>query len=270
VPYSHRREFDPGLDLVTTPVPKQAYRVATGTYRVDDGPEYRYDAYLPTAVPHGSPTVILVHGDGPPELLHEPRRWGQYRSWGALLAANNMAAIAFDHGSTAGRTRIEPVVAEIRQLIATVQRDGRHLGIDTARMCVWAGSAGVPFGIVAALDQPSVRCLAAFYGPMDLRSDGTRTAPDASVADLAEYSPITHLERRRGAIPPLFIAKAGLDRPGINDSIDGFVARAAELGSPVRLETHRTGRHAFDVLDEDDRSREIIEASVRFMRAHLA
>lgn len=195
---------------------------------------------------------------------------GQYRSWGALLAANGLAAIAFDHGSSEGRTKIDRVVAEIRGLMSTVERESERLGIDMTRTCVWSGSAGVPFGFVAALGQPSVRCQVAFYGPMDLRTDDTRTSAGVSEADLAEHSPITHLERGRGSIQPLFIAKAGLDRAGINDSIDAFVARASELGAPVQLETHPDGRHAFDILDDDDRSREVIEASVAFMRTHLA
>lgn len=216
----HRREFDLSLELVTPSVSKDAYRVRAGTYQVTDGPEYRYDAYLPEPAPdRPPPTVVLVHGDGPPEFLTEPRLWGQYQSWGALLAANGLAAITFDHGSSRGRTTIRPVVAEIRAAMATVERNGEQLGIDATRMCVWSGSARVPFGFVAALDHPSVRCQVAFYGPMDLRTDDTRTGAEASVADLAEYSPIIHLERRRGAIPPLFIAQAGLDRPGINDSI---------------------------------------------------
>lgn len=267
---AHRRELDTGLELVTPPVPDDAYQVEGGTYRVEDGPTYRYDAYLPEPMPElPPPTVVLVHGDGPPAFLREARSWGQYRSWGALIAASGMAAITFDHGSTEDRTRIGPVVGEIDALIATIERDAQRWGIDGRRLCVWSCSAGVPFGFVAAIDRPSVRCQVAFYGPLDLRTDDTRTDPMASAVDLAEYSPITHLERRRGAIPPLFIAKAGLDRPGINGSIDAFVARAGELASPVRLMEHPEGRHAFDVLDDDDRSREIIEASVGFMRTHL-
>jgi dienelactone hydrolase len=191
---------------------------------------------------------------------------GQYRSWGALLAANGLAAIAFDHGSSEGRTKMQQVVAQIRGLMAAVERESGQLCIDTTRTCVWSGSAGVPFGFVAALDHPSVRCQVAFCGPMDLRGDDTRTSGEASEANLAEYSPITHLERRRDAIPPIFIAKAGLDRPGINDSIDAFVTRAAEFGARVQLETHPDGRHAFDILDDDDRSREVIQASLAFMR----
>lgn len=256
---------------MTPPVPEDAYRVVAGTYQIESGREYSFDAYLPDPMPDRPPaTVILVHGDGPPEVLHEPRLWGQYRSWGALLARNGLAAVAFDHGSSEGRTKMQQVVAEIRALMAAVARGSGGLGIDASRACVWSGSAGVPFGFVAALDQPSVRCQVAFYGPMDLRADDTRITGDASSADLAEHSPITHLERRREAIPPLFIAKAGLDRPGINDSIDAFVTRAKEFGAPVQLETHPDGRHAFDILDDDDRSREVIQASITFMRAHLA
>lgn len=95
-------------------------------------------------------------------------------------------------------------------------------------------------------------------------------APAGVSADaLAEHSPITHLERLGGNIQPPFTAKAGLDRSGINDSIDAFVARAAEFGAPVTLETHPGGRHAFDILDDDDRSREIIMQAIDFMREHL-
>ncbi len=102
-----------------------------------------------------------------------------------------------------------------------------------------------PVRIRPARDHPSVRCHVIFDGPMDLRTADSRTAPGISADALAEHSPITLLERHGGNTQPLFIAKAGLDRPGINDSIDAFVARAAELGSPVTLETHPDGRHAF-------------------------
>lgn len=125
-----------------------------------------------------------------------------------------------------------PVLHQVHLMLDTVDQEADALGIDPRRVAVWSGSAGVPFGVVAALDHPSVRCRVAFYGPMDLRTDDSRTAPGVSADALAEHSPITHLERLGGNIQPLFIAKAGLDRPGINDSIDAFVARAAPCGSP--------------------------------------
>ncbi len=175
----HRREFDLTLELVTASVPESAYRyVPGGVYATDGDGQYRYDAYLPTvAADRAPPVVVFVHGDGPAEFLREPRLWGQYRSWAALAAANGMAAITFDHRSSEGRTKIEPVLDQIHLLLETVKQEADALGIDPKRVAVWSGSAGVPFGFVAALDHPSVRCQVAFYGPMDLRTDDSRTAP---------------------------------------------------------------------------------------------
>lgn len=267
----HRRDFDLALELVTPTVSARAYRyVPSGPYDEDEAGEYRYDMYLPTDAGTPPPVVVFVHGDGPAEFLRQPRLWGQYRSWAALAAANGMAAVTFDHRSSEGRTSIAPVLSQIRLILDTIRDGADHLSVDAARMAVWSGSAGVPFGFVAAVDDPSVRCQLAFYGPMDLRTDDSRTAPGLNADSLAEHSPITHLERRGGEIQPLFIAKAGLDRPGINDSIDAFVGRAVELRAPVILETHPDGRHAFDILDDDDRSRQIIERAIEFMRAHVA
>jgi acetyl esterase/lipase len=265
-----RREFDTALELVTPPASPQSYRyMPQGTFVRRDGVDYRYDAYLPATQDAPAPVVVFVHGDAPPDVLREPRLWGQYRSWAALVASHGMAAIAFDHASSEGRTKIPMVVDQIAQLLDLIDGQSDRLGVDAGRVAVWSGSAGVPFGFVAALDRPTVRCQVAFYGPMDLRTDRARSAPEVAHELLSEYSPITHLERRRGAISPTFIAKAGLDRPGINDSIDGFVERSKALGAPVELHVHEDGRHAFDILDEGARSRELIQLAVEFMGRSL-
>jgi len=65
---------------------------------------------------------------------------------------------------------------QIHLLLDRVEREAAALGIDPRRVAGWSGSAGVPFGFVAALTHPSVRCQVAFYGPMDLRTDDSRTA----------------------------------------------------------------------------------------------
>ena len=161
------------------------------------------------------------------------------------------------------------VVAQIEQLLDLIGERADDLGVDAERLAVWSGSAGVPFGFVASIGRPSVRCQVAFYGPMDLRLDASRTAPGVPEAALVEFSPITQLEERPQNIQPTLIVKAGLDRPGINDSIDAFIARAEALGAPVHLLVHDQGRHAFDVRDEGDRSCELIGASLDFMASHL-
>ncbi len=265
-----RREFDTALELVTPPVSPERYRRKVGdVYTRLDGVEYRYDAYLPAANGPPPPVVVFVHGDGPLDFLREPRLWGQCRSWAALTASRGMAAIGFDHASSEGRTRMPSVVAQIEQLLDLIGERADDLGVDAERIAVWSGSAGVPFGFVASIGRPNIRCQVAFYGPMDLRVDTSRTAPEVSEAELVQFSPITQLEERSQTIQPTLFVKAGLDRPGINDSIDAFLARARALGAPVHLLVHDQGRHAFDVLDEGNRSRELIEATLDFMATQL-
>ena len=68
--------------------------------------------------------------------------------------------------------------------------------------------------------------------------------------------------------PPLLVARAGLDQPWLNATVDAFVARALAANATLDVLNHPTGRHAFDVLDDDDRSREILARTLDFVRAH--
>jgi dienelactone hydrolase len=65
------------------------------------------------------------------------------------------------------------------------------------------------------------------------------------------------------------VARAGKDAPPINASLDALVAAALEAGVSVDLYAHPTGPHAFDVLDDSPRSRDILERSLAFVQRHL-
>src|SRR2546421_5466561 len=58
------------------------------TYKTVDGQELRLDVYYPEEYDGDRrlPAVLFVHGDGPPELLQDAKEWGQYVSWGQLVA----------------------------------------------------------------------------------------------------------------------------------------------------------------------------------------
>lgn len=226
------------------------------------------DVYRP---PGGGlrPAVLFVYGDAPPDYLSGARRWGQYVSWGEAIAAAGMAAVVADHASSEARTRMDAVLEDIELAIAALSARGDSWGIDPTRLAVWAGSAGVPYGTLAAMRAGvTVRCLVAYYGPFDLqpwREETPATVPDAA---LAEMSPIHELESSPLQIPTL-VVKAGLDQQRINASIDEFVDRARSLGSQIDLAVHDGGRHAFDVLDDDERSRELIRDTIAFLSEHL-
>ena len=75
--------------------------------------------------------------------------------------------------------------------------------------------------------------------------------------------------RANGAGLPIFIARAGLDQPMINETIDLFVQEALAGNVVLDVMNHPSGRHGFDILDDDDRSREIIARAVAFAQAHV-
>jgi hypothetical protein len=69
--------------------------------------------------------------------------------------------------------------------------------------------------------------------------------------------------------PPLLVARAGLDQPGLNRTIDLFVEAALRANAPLELVNHPQGRHGFDILDPVPRTIEILERTLAFLSSHL-
>ncbi|HET9849764.1 MAG TPA: alpha/beta hydrolase [Candidatus Dormibacteraeota bacterium] len=218
------------------------------------------DIYRPAPAAGGAlPAVILVHGDGPPEWLKDIKDWGQYVSWGELLAASGLNAITFNHRSTEGWTRIAEAASDVEDLVALVRARANAWNVDPDRLAIWVASAGGFLGAHAALaNRPSVRCLVIYYGMM-------APAPLPGV-NVEPFSPGHRLDKDG---PPIFVARAGLDRPGLNETLDRFTDAAMKAGLDVELHNHAEGRHAFDVLDSGPRSREIIARSLEFLKSRL-
>jgi len=250
------RTWSPELEIVLR---------APANRSIDVLAEVGFDVYRPASPRSGEPSkplpvVVFVHGDADPETLRDAKDWGQYRSWGRLVASRGMIAVTFNHPSTLGWTAIQPVVDAIAGTIADVRARAASFGGDPTRVAVWAGSAGVPFGFVAAAAaSPPVRAIVACYGPLDL----------GPTAALAPFSPMRVLDAHGDDLPPTLVVEAALDRDDIRASIHGFLARAREVGAPVEAIVHETGHHAFDLVDDDDRSREVIEAILDFLEDRL-
>jgi hypothetical protein len=87
-----------------------------------------------------------------------------------------------------------------------------------------------------------------------------RTSPCAgrSVADLP------------GNVPMLLV-RAGRDQvPGLNATLDRFVAAALTHNLPVTLINNAGGPHAFDLDDDCEASRQVIRQILSFLQLHLA
>jgi hypothetical protein len=257
-------------------------------YRTTDAGPQTLDLYSPADAADAArlPAVILVAGYN--DVGYEKMLGCRFKemamivSWAQLIAASGMIAIAY--------TNREPA-ADLDALLEHVRQHAVALGIDESRLGVWACSGNVPLALSVLLRRSTtppgpkgpglhdggvqdearrgLRGGALLYGYM-LDLDGA-----TGVAEAAQMFRFTNPNAGRSLddLPPdlaLFIVRAGQEQfPHLNDSIDGFVARALALNRPITVVNHTTGLHSFDLLQDSEASREIIRQILGFLRAQL-
>jgi acetyl esterase/lipase len=190
---------------------------------------------------------------------------------GQLIAASGLIAITFNHRSPDEQISLKDVGDDVDDLVRYVREHTEALQIDKERLAIWAGSAGVPLGIrirVALRDTPSyVKSLVAYYGPLDLQP--LKAAWKLTEEEVREFSATTYLQEHADRLVPMLITRAGLDHPALNATIDHFVKEASAKNLVLDFLTHPGGQHAFDILDDVARSREIIIRTLEFLKTSL-
>jgi acetyl esterase/lipase len=249
-------------------------------YREVEGTPMTMDVYLPAPQEPvdglaGSrpPVALLIHGGPvPPEAHAKVKSMGVFVSYGELLAASGMAAVAFNHLHHGWHDLAESA-DNVAAVVARLRAEADALRLDPDRLCLWAFSGGGPqLAPPLAAPDPAVRCLVGYYPMLDLRID---LGPIAALASnipaetLARFSPAACFAvaapRPR---PPMLLARAGRDQPFVNLGLDGFVQAALAAGLELELLNHAAGQHGFDLLDDTPRSRRIIARTIEFIRAH--
>jgi dienelactone hydrolase len=110
----------------------------------------------------------------------------------------------------------------------------------------------------------------AYYAVLDLLQPPPGGDSGISADLLRTFSAIRGLGEDARSAPPILVARAGLDNPWLNGTIDRFVQAAMARGATLDLLNHPEGRHGFDVLDDNARSKQIISRTLRFLQDHLA
>jgi acetyl esterase/lipase len=233
--------------------------------------ELKMDVYSPPGTSRRvrRPAVVFIHGGRvPPNLLTTPKEWGAYVSFGQLVAASGFVGVTFNHRFYTWNS-LPDSQSDVMDLMAHLRDNAESLGIDKDHVIVWTVSAGSLFMSQPLRDLPPyVRSIVAYYPQLDLQDQ--RKAAPASVTDetLRDFSPLYHLERSGKNVPPMFIARAGLDDASLNGGIDRFVQVALSKNLTIDLFNHPTGQHGFDIEDNNDRSRQIIMRTIEFIKAH--
>jgi acetyl esterase/lipase len=236
-------------------------------YRPLDAPDLKMDVYTPPGA-QSVPAVLFIHGGPIPREMTPPTEWGSFISYGELAAACGLAGIVPNH-RLYGLTDYPIAQDDVETAIAYVRANAGELGVDGDRLAVWVFSGGGPLLARFVRNCPAfVRCLVAFYAILDLRHVIPPGADAAQVAGMELFSPAAQLPGSLTRVPVL-VARAGLDAPAVNDSIDSFVRSALSGNAMIECLNHPAGQHAFDVLDDDGRSREIIERAMEFIRSHV-
>lgn len=215
------------------------------------------DLYTPPAAKGATPCVILIHGGPiPANLLTSPKNWELFRCYGRLLAASGLSAIMFDH-QFYGPEQARLALSDIQRVVGYVHEHGQEFNIDVERLCLWAFSGG---GILLSpfLRQTSatIRCLVAYYAALD--------------ASVAEFSPLAQISASAETLPAILVARAGLDTPAYNEAADRFIQQALKQNAQLDVLNHANGQHGFDVRDDNERTRDILERTVDFIRINLA
>jgi acetyl esterase/lipase len=246
-------------------------------YRQAAGVELRMDVYLPPGLAPGEkrPGVVLVHGGPMPSdklpMIHLIKSWGIFLSYGELLAASGMVAVTFGHRFVS-MAEISTAQADIEAAIDFVRGKAPDFHLDPDRLAFWAFSGGGPFLAPVLRDRPAhLRALVAYYALLDLASV-RGTIPQIPIPEDAARDFSTAASFPAGTPydgPPILVARGGRDSAFINGTIDLFVQRALAANVPLDVMNHPAGQHGFDVMDEDDRSREIIARTITFLKTHL-
>lgn len=151
-----------------------------------------------------------------------------------------------------------------------VRANADALRVDRDRLAVWAFSGGGSFLSRFLRERPAyVRALASYYATLDSRVLPAGVSLPLTAEELREMSPAAQLGAGPRPLPPMLIARAGKDDPHLNATVETFVKEALAAGLPLELLNHPAGRHGFDILDDDTRSREILARTCEFLKTHL-
>ena len=229
--------------------------------------DLKFDSYAPANAAPGKiyPTVVLISGGGVEGAPYDWRDAGVYQSYGRILAASGFVAVAFSKRYALGTTH---GMEDTRDLVAYLREHAAELHVDKDRFAYWAFSAGG--GVLASILADSAlttRGVLCFYCIAEADTSGL--SPEEGDKKRRSFSSVYQVQQGGHGFPTLFIARAGLDSPALNAGIDSLVSAALAKNLSIEVLNHPTGRHGFDILDPDDRSREIIRRAIDFLKAQL-
>ena len=163
---------------------------------------------------------------------------GWTTSWARLLAVSGLTAITY--------TTTDPE-ADLRNVI-----EHARARFDCVGLLATSGHGPLAVSMLSAVD------FAALITPY------TIDVPEAARA-FGFVVPEVDVDKQ-DCLSSTFVARGGRDEmPGLNETLDRFVADALRRNAPLTLVNHASGVHSFDLFDETDESRNVVKAMLAWL-----
>ena len=238
--------------------------------------ELKLDLYLPAGAKKGQafPAVILISGGGIEGGDRDWRNAGVYQSYGRIIAASGLVGIAFSKRYARGPQGTLNGIEDLNGLVGYLHQHADEVFVDKDRLAFWGFSAGGLLLAPVLKEGASYgRAVVCFYCVSDIEQDswaGLDGITEESRAQArAAASSVEQIQKSGHPLPPIFVGRAGWDNAGLNRGIDKLVSEALGKNAMIEVMNHPTGRHGFDIIDSNERSREIIRHALEFLKVHL-
>ncbi len=198
------------------------------------------DVYYPPDMAEDAalPAVIFVAGfpDTYAAMMlgTATKDFGQYTSWGRLVAASGLIAVTYNTQNPAD---------DLVTMVAYLRENADSLKVDADRIGFWAcsGHVNVTLSYVMQDAGDFVQFGVFYYGP--LRIDAAELRRDL----------------------PLLVVRAGRDDDRIKDAMETFVGDAISRNVPLTFINFTAGNHGFDGLQDTPEALEIVAQTLDFM-----
>jgi dienelactone hydrolase len=209
--------------------------------------EWKMDLYLPADIQPGAKLPAILFASGASETKH----WNIFKNYGEVTAAQGMIAVQFNKRYPPTAEGVNLAYEDIKDLFEHLRQNAERYQIDKDRLCLWGFSAGgtlVGAGMLG--DQPYIRCLVSYYG----------------IGQLGPRRQVTALGDK---LPAILVVRAGLDNSNLNNAIDLFVQESINRNLRIDFINYPDGVHAFDIFNDNERTREIIRHTFEFIKAQM-